>query len=137
LAAGAAAKLAAQTASAQEAVPKESWAFVGYAEPESAFQSMVWAMSHGDVKTFLASMSPDAPDLKDSQGKSEDEIAAKIKEFGGVTAFKIIDNQSVSPDEAILTDYAFGVNESARFRFQRFGSDWKFAGKGIHTAAAK
>lgn len=137
LAAGAAAKRGSQAASAEETVPKESWAFVGYAEPESAFQSMVWAMSHGDVKTFLASLSPDAPDLKDSQGKSEDEIAAKIKEFGGVTAFKIIDNQPVSADEVILTVYAFGVNESARFRFQRLGSDWKFAGKGIHATAAK
>jgi hypothetical protein len=137
LATRSAAKSGAQTASAEETVPKESWAFVGYADPESAFQSMVWAMSHSDVKTFLASLSPDAPDLRDSQGKSEDEIAAKIKEFGGVTAFKIIDNQPVSPDEVILTVYAFGVNESARFRFQRFGSDWKFAGKGIHAAAAK
>jgi len=137
LAAGAAAKRGNQTPSAEEAVPKESWSFVGYADPESAFQSMVWAMSHGEVKTFLASLSPDAQDLKDSQGKSEDEIAAKIKEFGGVTAFKIIDNQPVSADEVILTVYAFGVNEAARFRFQRFGSDWKFAGKGIHTAAAK
>jgi small-conductance mechanosensitive channel len=137
LAAGPAAKRSNQTAAADEALPKESWAFVGYAEPESAFQSMVWAMSHGEVKTFLASLSPDAQDLKDSQGKSEDEIAAKIKEFGGVTAFKIIDNQPVSPEEVILTVYAFGVNESARFRFQRFGSDWKFAGKGMHAAAAK
>jgi RNA polymerase sigma factor (sigma-70 family) len=137
LAAGLAAKRGAETTSAEEAVPKESWEFVGYAKPESAFQSMVWAMSHGDVKTFLASLSPDAPDLKDSQGKSEDEIAVKIKEFGGVTAFKIIDNQPVSGDEVILTVYAFGVNESARFRFQRFGNDWKFAGKGIHATAAK
>jgi hypothetical protein len=36
-----AAKSSSQTATTEEAVPKESWAFVGYADPESAFQSTV------------------------------------------------------------------------------------------------
>jgi hypothetical protein len=142
LAAGSAAKRGGQTPSAEEALPKESWAFVGYAEPESTFQSMVWAMSHGEVKTFLASLSPESPTLRESQGKSDDEIAAQnrdFKEFDGVTAFKIINKEPVSSDEVILTVYAFGINESARFKLQRFGNDWKFAGpiKGNPAAAAK
>jgi RNA polymerase sigma factor (sigma-70 family) len=139
LAAGAFAKRGPQTPSAEEALPKESWAFVGYAEPESTFQSMVWAMTHGEVKTFLAGLSPDNEEFKNAQGKSDHEIAEHSKEFDGVTAFKIINKEPVSDDEAILTVYAFGINESARFKFQRLGSDWKFVGpvKGNPEAVVK
>jgi RNA polymerase sigma factor (sigma-70 family) len=142
LAAGSAAKRGTQTPSAEEAMPKESWAFVGFAEPESTFQSMVWALSHGEVKTFLASQSPDSPKLKEAQGKSDEEIAAQNKDFkafDGVTAFKIINREPVSDDEIILTVYAFGINEAARFKMQRFGNDWKFAGpiKGERPSVAR
>jgi RNA polymerase sigma factor, sigma-70 family len=138
LAAGSA-KRGSQPVSAEEALPKESWAFVGYAEPESAFQSMVWAMTHGEVRTFLASLSPENAEFRNAQGKSDHEIAEHTKEFEGVTAFKIINKEPVSDDEAILTIYAFGINESARFKFQRLGSDWKFVGpiKDDQAAAAK
>jgi RNA polymerase sigma factor (sigma-70 family) len=101
LAAGSAAKRGTQTASPEEAVAKESWAFVGYAEPESTFQSMVWALSHGEVKTFLASQSPESPILRNAEGKSDDEIAAQNKDFkafDGVTGFKIINKEPVSAD---------------------------------------
>src|SRR5207244_2056318 len=68
-------------------LPKESWAFVGYANPESALQSAVWAMSQGDPKTFLASLLPEGDEFKKWQDKAEDDIAKRIKEeFEQVTA---------------------------------------------------
>jgi RNA polymerase sigma factor (sigma-70 family) len=138
LAAGSA-KRGAQTAPAEATLPKESWAFVGYADPESALQSMVWAMTHGDTKTFLASLSPGSPVFRDAQEKGDHEMAERNKEIDGVTAFKVINKESVSDDETILTVYAFGIDHTAKFKFQRDGSDWKFAGpiKGDPTAAAK
>jgi RNA polymerase sigma factor (sigma-70 family) len=138
LAAGSASKRATQTASAEATLPKESWAFVGYADPESALQSMVWAMTHGDTKTFLASLSPGSPVFKDAQEKGDHEMAERNKEIDGVTAFKIINKESVSDNEAVLTVYAFGIDHTAKFKFQRDGSDWKFAGpiKGDPAAAA-
>src|SRR5438445_519847 len=33
--------------------PKESWAFAGYSTPESAFQSVLWSASRGDLKNLL------------------------------------------------------------------------------------
>ncbi len=139
LASGSAAKHGAQTGSAEDTLPKESWAFVGYADPESALQSMVWAMTHGDTKTFLASLSPGSPVFRDAQEKGEHEMAEHNKEIDGVTGFKIINKESVSDDEAVLTVYAFGIDHTAKFKFQRDGSDWKFAGpiKDNPTAAAK
>jgi hypothetical protein len=139
-AARSAAKSSAQTSTTEEGVPKESWAFVGYADPESAFQSTVWAMSHGDVKTFLASLSPDAPELEKARGKTEDEIAAEwTREFDRVTGFRIIDKEAVSNDEVILTVHARGIDDLGKFKVRRVGNDWKLAGpvKGDRNAAAK
>ena len=103
---------------------------------------MVWALSHGEVKTFLASQSPESPILRNAEGKSDDEIAAQNKDFkafDGVTGFKIINKEPVTSDEVILTVYAFGINEAARFKLQRFGNDWKFAGpiKGDRVSVAR
>jgi RNA polymerase sigma factor (sigma-70 family) len=118
-----------QPATTLESMPKESWAFVGYADPESAFQSTAWAMSQGDAKTLLASLAPETEELKNWQGKSEPEIAAKAKaEMEKVTGFKIVNKEAISDDEVVLTIYADGIGESARFKLQRIGNEWKFAG---------
>jgi RNA polymerase sigma factor (sigma-70 family) len=67
------------SATAPESVPKESWAFIGYADPESALQSTIWAMNQGDTKTYLASLI-DAPELRGfGQAKTETELGSKIK----------------------------------------------------------
>ncbi|HEX4645059.1 MAG TPA: hypothetical protein VH598_05570, partial [Verrucomicrobiae bacterium] len=119
----------AQSTAGQETMPRESWAFAGYADPESAFQSTFWALSHGEAKTFVASLSPDGSDFKDSQGKSEeDALAARAHDIDNVTAFKIIDRNAVSDDEVILTVFASGIDQAAKFKMQRVGLEWKFAG---------
>src|ERR1019366_6551868 len=40
-------------------VPKESWAFSGYATPEAALQTMAWAWGNRDWEALLASATPD------------------------------------------------------------------------------
>jgi hypothetical protein len=54
----------AQDNTTHDYIQKESWAFLGFADPESAFQSTVWAMNKGDAKTFLAALSPDGENFK-------------------------------------------------------------------------
>jgi hypothetical protein len=63
-------------------IPKEEWAFSGYASPEAALQSVAWAMSTGDVKTFLAALTPEGLQFMEKQfdGKTETEIAAILTE---------------------------------------------------------
>ena len=46
------------SASAPDYLPRKSWAFVGYGDPESALQSSFWAWSSGDPNAVVASMSP-------------------------------------------------------------------------------
>lgn len=118
-----------QTAPTHENLPKESWVFAGYADPESAFQSAVWAMSQGDAKTFLASLAPEGAEFAKWHDMSDTDLSTQIKqEFEKVTGFKIIDKEAISDDAAILTVLAAGINESARFKVQRVGNDWKVAG---------
>src|SRR5260221_5139712 len=88
---------------AQDSFPKETWAFAGYADPESAFKTLIWAMSKGDLKTILGAVSPDEATgiSKDFEGKSETEIAAGA--MGEITGFRIIKKQALSDDEVVLT----------------------------------
>jgi hypothetical protein len=120
--------------------PRESWAFAGYADPESAFQSAIWAMSQNDARTFLASLAPGGMLYREMVGKPEAEVMEKNKEeISKVKSFNILNKEMISDGEAILTIYAEGVNEAARFRMLRVGNDWKFSGpmKGEDPVVAK
>ena len=114
--------------------PKESWAFVGYATPETAFQSTVWALSNGDVKTMLGSMAPAELERMQTQwaGKSDAEIAANGRaEFEKVKGFRILNKEALSDDEVVLTLYVEGLNPNEgtpRMKLQRVGNEWKAAG---------
>jgi hypothetical protein len=116
-------------------IPKESWAFVGYATPENALQSLAWAMNKGDAKSFLAGLSPETRSIYSQQfeGKTDNEIATllskeisrlpalrldrkKVSE-GGEVAFVLYseerdDGTTRSKDEAVLT-------------FRNIGGEWK------------
>jgi RNA polymerase sigma factor (sigma-70 family) len=119
----------AQDTTSHELIQKDAWAFLGYADPESAFQSTVWAMNKGDAKTFLNSLSPEGENFKHVQDRSESEVAAENKrELEKVTAYKIVDKETVSDNEVILTVFAQGESHLTKFRLQRIGTEWKLAG---------
>jgi RNA polymerase sigma factor (sigma-70 family) len=117
---------------AQEYYSKETWAFVGYTNPESAFQSLVWAMSKGDLKTMLASVSPEERVRMEKQfaGKSEEEIVATgATEMEKIKGFRILKNEPISEDEVILTIFGDGKDETTKIRVKRKGNEWKLAGR--------
>ena len=117
---------------AQNYLSKESWAFVGYADPESAFQSVVWAMSKGDLRTILAGVSPEEQARMEKQfaGKSEEEIvASSAAEMEKIKGFRILKNEAISEDEVILTIFGDGKDETTKIRVKRLGNEWKLAGR--------
>jgi hypothetical protein len=69
-------------APAPTVVPREAWVFAGYATPEAALQSVVWAMSNGDAATYLASLTPAGLQYFEQQleGKSETDFATMLKD---------------------------------------------------------
>jgi Domain of unknown function (DUF4878) len=112
-------------------VPKENWAFAGYASPESTVQSAIWAVSQGDLKTFLGSLTPEMQEeIKKEWGqKSEAEIAAEGKaETQKTKGYQIQNTQTISPDEVVLSLQMDGKETSEEMTVKRIGTEWKLAG---------
>ncbi len=115
--------------------PRESWAFAGYATPESTMQSLAWAALQGDVNTFLNSMSPDRQSEQrrewEKNGKDDTQVRDRLtREFGGTKAIRIDGRQPISDDEVVLSMFIErenGRGEKTRVKLQRIDNQWKIA----------
>ncbi|MDB6124270.1 MAG: hypothetical protein JWQ71_3263 [Pedosphaera sp.] len=110
---------------------KENWVFAGYASPDAALQSAVWAMNQGDMKTFLASLTPEAKSHmeKEWETKTEAEISAKGREeMNKTTGYRILERKAVSESEMALSVFIEGENRTERISMKKIGNEWKFAG---------
>jgi hypothetical protein len=116
-------------------IPRESWAFVGYATPENALQSVAWAMSKGDSKTFLASLSPETQKsyAQQFEGKTEDEIATMLSaDIGQLPALRL-DRKKVSANGEVgfvlnsqeTDDGTTKTRDEAVMTFRKIGGEWK------------
>ena len=118
-------------------IPKETWAFSGYGTPEAALQTVAWAMNRGDVKAFLASLTPESQQLMQQQfsGKSQSELEANLREeISGIGALRPDWKRDSSPNEVsfvLLTKQedngATKVKDDAVLRFKNIGGEWKCA----------
>ncbi len=120
------------TAAPEAFYPKENWAFAGYATPEAALQSVVWAMREGDTKTFLASVTPEemARMEKEWGNKSEAQISADARKGADkISSVRILERKVLSDDEVVLSLYAEGGDDKIqKISMKRFGAEWKLAG---------
>jgi RNA polymerase sigma factor (sigma-70 family) len=93
--------------------PKTSWAFAGYANPQSALLSAIWSLSAGDFEKYLASFTPGERDrqlqqFKMGAQKSGKSVAAFFASIGTqgymptTTGFRVLDQKIVSDDQVIL-----------------------------------
>lgn len=114
-------------------VPRESWAFVGYATPEATLQSAIFSMSQGDLQTFMASMSPEEAQRvqRSFEGKSPEQVAQEgQRESAKIKSFQILAREELAPDRVVLQVYADGEDRVQRVLMQKIGEEWKWAGKG-------
>ena len=114
---------------------KEQLAFAGYEEPEATLKTVLWAMSTGDVKSYLAGWASGdnvnvlfEGELRD---KNETELAAGRKSLaetlGPSIGFHILDKKVTSPEQVIL-DLSFdGEGKARKFVVQKSGNEWKVA----------
>jgi len=121
------------TAASQEGYyPKESWAFTGYATPEAALQSVIWAMREGDTRTLLASVTPEemARMQKEWGNKSEDQVSADAKRgMDKLSGVRILESRTLSDDEVVLSVYAAGGEDKVqKISMKRYGAEWRMAG---------
>jgi hypothetical protein len=111
--------------------PRDSWSFAGYASPEAALVSALWAMKQGDPKTYLDSLSPDEQKRTAMtwQNKPENEIAEKHKsDVSSIASLRVLDRQNVSPNEMVMNVYLEGPGRMEKVRMNQVGQDWKFGG---------
>ena len=69
--------------------PRDSWAFAGYASPDAALQSSLWAASKGDLKTVVGGTTGEMQKEmeKDLETKSESEVSSHGHGFGRPVQF--------------------------------------------------
>ena len=129
----AAAPKAAPDANPKDIVLKEAWAFVGFADPDSAIQSAAWAMNRGDVQTFLASLTPEqrANHERQFQGRSENEIASMLannRDYKDMSGYQITNREIRSDREMVLSLYQQGRDRTIQIVVKRVGDEWKIDG---------
>jgi len=118
-------------AAPEREVPKESWAFAGYATPEAASQSAIWACSRGDLKTFLASLTEEGRDqfVREKEGQSESACAVEgIRIMGKFKAFRVDGREDRTNGTLVLTASMIrhdGTAETERLTVKRVGTEWK------------
>ncbi|MDX1953218.1 MAG: hypothetical protein SFY81_13635 [Verrucomicrobiota bacterium] len=123
--------------SIEQPIPRDLWAFSGYGTPEAALQSVMWAMSNGDLQTMLASMTAEGREAfkRQNENKSEAEMSELlIEESKAVSALRPDRKKSQSDTEVIFT---LAVKEedngNERFRdeavarFIKEGDTWSYA----------
>ena len=118
----------------QTSFPRSSWANAGYADPASALETIYWAQTQGDGKTYLASMTPDLQQRLQQQFGNElakrgisldDFFAQKSKEqIRPVTGFYIWGQQNAS-NQLLLRVWVPGKGRNTTFKMRKIGSEWK------------
>jgi len=116
-------------------LPRDSWAFVGYATPEAALQSGLWAANSGDINTFFASVTGETQaDVKsDLESKSQADVKAKMMdEVAKIKSCRIVNREVLSDEEIVLTvamDEGKQDATSSKLTMKRIANEWKFSAK--------
>jgi hypothetical protein len=111
--------------------PRDSWKFAGYATPESALVSAIWAMKEGNPQTYLESLSPNEQQrvAVNWQNMTPDQIAAKYKsDVANISSMRVIERQNLAPDEMLMSVYLEGPGRMEKVRLNQVGQEWKFSG---------
>jgi len=121
----------ASTLPAGELVPREGWSFAGYATPEAAFRSTMFAHSQGDYQMFLASLTGDLArdNRKELESKTPEQFSENLRrETANFTGYRILETDQVSAEETVLLIYYAGESDTERVAIRKVGNEWKVAG---------
>lgn len=111
--------------------PKETWAFAGYASPDSALESWAWAFSQGERKVMLQCLVPEAQTILERElaGKSDGAIKALAAQIAAKDkGYTIQSREIISGDDVILHISEYGSDRLTRIELKKIGSDWKLTG---------
>ena len=110
-------------------LPQAVWRAVGYDTPETAVQSGLEAMSRGDVKAYLACLTPNYEKRflqSDAKGKSQSQIATHLKHNAAeIVAFQVIAKEVLSDDKVVLYVRSTRIG-SGQVTMKKINEEWKF-----------
>jgi hypothetical protein len=112
--------------------PQDSWANSGYATPEAALKSALWAGSNGDVTNFLSGVTGPLQDeiMGDVKKDSASKVAAKLaEETYDLKSVQILDRTSLPNGSVQLTVELESDDQklTAKMVLQQIGGEWKLA----------
>ncbi|MGO9202968.1 MAG: hypothetical protein ACLQM8_20820 [Limisphaerales bacterium] len=121
--------------------PKGQLAVAGYADPASALETALCAMSRGDANLLAASVTPEAKRRMTREdwvgaehGPAADEIAASTRNIADSLspsgAFYLVGQKLTAEDQAILDVYFDAEGKTRKFAFEKIGAEWKLKAMG-------
>ena len=113
--------------------PRESWQFEGFAEPEAAFKTAVWAMNEGDLENISLAWTDDylASRAAEFTGKPDEEVVAELRrDIEMAEGLEVRGVEFISSRETIVDLEIRGDNVPPQIqaRMKLVGSDWRFDG---------
>jgi hypothetical protein len=112
--------------------PRSSWAFTGYANPDTALQSYLWAANKGDLKALRASATGDVWKQMDEESGGKSETESSLRARNNVASLKsvLVINREVQADDAVMLTAAFEDRtntHTVKLLMKKIGNDWKLS----------
>ena len=122
-------------------MPRENWAFAGYATADASLTSMLWGMQQGDINVFLNALSTEAQEeLRkrwEKDNKTEAQIAAEMqRDAQRMSGFHLTQVEPQSDGSMALSvtmdmtrDDGTRRTKQEKMIFRQVGNEWKFSPK--------
>ena len=113
-------------------LPKESWTFAGYADPDSALQSTLWAGISGDARKILDGAAPELREEAKAEADQKRVVALIGGNMGRWQTVRVLEKQTASDDEVhfvLNVVYTNGTDTIFKMKWKRVGSEWKYNGE--------
>ena len=114
-----------------DATKRKEYALAGYATPQSALQSVLWAIREMDAKTFQASLTDT---VAETFAQQFHELPEGVMPGGfrngamfKASGFRVLEESPVSDDEMRVKVFLEGTSVVIQPVFKRVGGDWKWA----------
>jgi len=108
-------------------IPVTDWKFKGFATPEDAFESQLYAASQGDAKAFAEAETPEyRQQSRAKETKTEAQVSRQLKSAAHdkIRGFEVISRETISDDEVILHVRAADPGY-AQVRLKKIDGLWK------------
>ena len=111
--------------------PKDQLAFAGFADPDSAVKSALWAMKNGDLKALFNCFPPEMQPAiqKEFEKDLPEAVTQKLKamtdSFQLDHGYRIVERKTNSPDEVMISVFCDGQKATQNIMVKKFGADCK------------